>query len=164
MVKKRKALIAILVSLLLLLSLTVSLTPIISKAAAAATVSFSFDISGKQALTKTPSYQYRNATSVSNAWAVRLDYSNEPTVAHPDGSGKTATTFWLGIYNPKGTNPLGSKKYNVTEGGAYFDYFPAYEAASKKYVYLYACDNNYRLESYSASGKWNPATGKTPNN
>ncbi len=165
MVKNRKSLTAILVSLLLLLALTVSLTPIISNAAAtevSETVEFDFDIPEGQQIKRTKNYEKRNTTSVKNAWAVKLDYSDEPTLAHPYGGGNTKTTFWLGIYNPNGINPLGSKKYNVSEGKDKFDYLTALAKASNKNVYLYACDNDNRSISYSVSGRWNPATGRKP--
>ncbi len=80
-----------------------------------------------------------------------------------DPSVKTKTTFWLGIYNPNGINPLGSQKQIVLEDSGWH-YYSAYAAASKKEVYLYASDNGTKNKLYSVSGKWAPYSGHRPEN
>lgn len=116
--------------------------------------SYSLDIPKVQGLTHTTYTLYRNTNNTQNKWGVKLTYSNEHTKDHPDGSANTATTFWLGVDNPNGVNPMGSAKVVVTENSLFYTKSNAYAQASLKNVYLYASDNAATNAAYDVEGKW----------
>lgn len=92
-----------------------------------------------------------------------MSYSDEHTSAHLDGSGKTVTLFWLGIDNPKGTNPAGSARYAVLEDGGMY-YNKAYDSANGKKVAMYGKDNSTTNKRYGVEGIWSPNVGRSPSN
>lgn len=141
---------------MLIMSVTV-LSTTIASAATAPTVSFSFAIPELGALTKTTQSYKRNTDTVNDAWAITFETSNEPALLS-----KTKSTFWLGVNNPSGVNPMGSKKYIVKEGSGW-ENLTALPAASQKYVLLYASDNGTTNDEYSAGGRWTPNSGNKPN-
>lgn len=152
MIKTKNKLLKQLVSLFAVLLLFVTITG--SVTASAGTEDFSFDIPSSQGLVHTRNSYIRNTGKINQAWSVRMDYSDEGVSQY-----NTRTLFWLGIDNPNGINPLGSKKISVLENSGY-NYCSANEDASYKYVYLYASDNAKAQNAYSCSGKWNPASLK----
>lgn len=124
---------------------------------------FSFDILADGELVRGTAFRLRDTNKVSDAWAVKLKYSDEHTSAHPDGSGKTRTYFWLGIYNPSGTNPAGSKECLVLEDGGMY-YNKAYDSANGKKVAMYGKDNSTTNKRYGVEGIWSPNVGRSPSN
>lgn len=154
--KKLSIVIAMLVMLL-------SITPMASMAQSSSYTKFSFDILADGELVRGTAFRLRDTNKVSDAWAVNMSYSDEHTSAHPDGSGKTKTLFWLGIYNPNGTNPAGSKKVLVLEdGGTYYN--KAYDSANGKKVAMYGKDNSSTNKRYGVEGKWSPNVDRSPSN
>lgn len=154
--KKLSIVIAMLVMLL-------SITPIASMAKSSSYPKFSFDILADGELVRGTAFRLRDTNKVSDAWAVKLKYSDEHTSAHPDGSGKTRTYFWLGIYNPSGTNPAGSKECLVLEDGGMY-YNKAYDSANGKKVAMYGKDNSTTNKRYGVEGIWSPNVGRSPSN
>lgn len=147
----------------LFLALLMTVTVFSSTVVSAKSKEFNLDIKKSGEICRTTEKYLRDTTSVDDAWKIKLTYSDETTKGAPDGSAKTATKFWLGIYNKNGTNPVGSEKHNVIEGSGW-KYFSAKAAASNKEVYLYASDNNTTNSAYSVKGKWYPYSGHKPDN
>lgn len=112
-------------------------------------INFSFEIMAGMEPNHDKNGQRRSTSDVNNAWKVKLISSNEPTKAHPDGSAKTATKFYLGINNHSvKKNEVGSIQYNVLEGDE-AKYYAAYQKASPADVYLYGRDNNVTNHVYA---------------
>lgn len=127
-------------------------------------IDFTFEIRAEMVPNYDKNEQRRSTSDVNNAWKVKLTSSNEPTKAHPDGSAKTATKFYLGINNHSvKKNEVGSIQYNVLEGDE-AKYYAAYQKASPADVYLYGRDNNVTNHVYAVSGVWDEETGKKPTN
>lgn len=147
--KKLKKQLALTLSALILV---IAITPIV--ATATDKYSYALVIPRVQQLTHTPYTLYRNTNQTSNKWGVKLTHSNEHTAGHPDGSAKTGTTFWLGVDNPNGINPVGSKKVVATEGSLFYTKTEAFSNASLENVYLYASDNAATNASYDVEGYW----------
>lgn len=154
--KKLSIVIAMLVMLL-------SITPIASMAKSSSYTKFSFDILADGELVRGTAFRLRDTNKVSDAWAVNMSYSDEHTSAHLDGSGKTVTLFWLGIDNPKGTNPAGSARYAVLEDDGTY-YRKAYDSANGKKVAMYGKDNSTTNKRYGVGGKWSPNVNHPPSN
>lgn len=144
---------------ILFVMLILSVTVLSTTAASAATAKiriFNFDIPAKGELCHSKYSYYRNTDSVLDGWGLDFKYSDE-------GSVDTNTTFWLGIDNPNGINPVGSKKFVVLESkAAGMRSYSAYNAANREYVFLYASDNWTKNELYTISGEWTPNYGKPP--
>ena len=140
--------------LLLIMSFTILSATAVS-AAVPTEFSFRFDIPADGDLCRTGYSCLRATNSIKDAWGVDYDYGTESLKV------RTYATFWLGIHNPNGINPLGSKKYNIKEGTDWH-YLPAYAAASREYVYLYASDNSTSNDKYSAQGDWTPNAYRLP--
>ncbi len=142
----------------ILFVLLIMFVTILSATTASAFVKpFELDIPANGDLCRTSNRYLRDTSTIQDAWEIKFVYSDE------DPSVKTKTTFWLGIYNPNGINPLGSQKQIVLEDSGWH-YYSAYAAASKKEVYLYASDNGTKNKLYSVSGKWAPYSGHRPEN
>lgn len=152
MTKKKNKFIKQLVSLFAVLLLFVTITGSIT--ATAGTEDFTFDIPTNCGLVHTRNSYLRNTDKINRAWSVKMDYSNEGI-----SELNTRTTFWLGIDNPNGVNPMGSGKMSVLEGSGY-NYADANNDASYRYVFLYASDSAPTQKPYSCNGKWNPASLK----
>ena len=157
--KKQKKLIKKLSILFVMLILSVTVLSTTAASAATATIrKFNFDIPAKGALCHSKYSYKRNTDSTLDGWGLDFKFSDE-------GSGNSRTTFWLGIDNPDGINPMGSKKFVVTESlTAGMHSYSAYNAANREYVFLYASDNWEYNEQYTASGEWTPNCGKVPEN
>lgn len=116
-------------------------------------IDFNFWIKANQGFSHNGETRYRSTNDVNNAWKVNFKATTE--------SDDNLTSFHLGIYNSEGTNQTGSKKYVVQVGtGAH--YYPAYQRASDKHIYLYARNNSNTEEIYTVSGYWDEETGVTP--
>lgn len=112
-----------------------------------------FEIKANQGFSHDANKQYRSTNDVNDAWKVNFKKTSETE--------DNLTSFHLGIYNPDGTNPTGSKKY-VVEVGSGAHYYPAYQRASDQHVYLYARNNSQTEEIYTVSGYWDEETGISP--
>lgn len=119
-------------------------------------IDFSFEIKANQGYSHSEETRYRSTNDVNDAWKVNLKTTYECSE-----DGDTSTSFHLGIDNPEGTNQTGSKKYVVAaRSGAH--YYPAYQRASDKDIFLYARNNNNNEEVYTIKGYWDEETGITP--
>ncbi len=127
-------------------------------------IDFSFEILQEKKPSHDKNKKERSTKDVNNAWKVKMTSSNEPTKAHPNGSAKTATKFYLGIITASGkNNDVGSIQYKVIEGEE-AKYYAAYQKASPATVYLYGRDNNVTNNIYAVKGVWDEETGKSPTN
>ncbi len=150
--KLRKQLKQVISCALVCLVAVLSVSPLV--ATATDNYSYKLDIQRDGKYSHTSYMLYRNTNVKTNKWGVKLTHSNEPTKGHHDGSENTATRFWLGVNNPNGTNPEGSKKVNVKEGALTYTKTDAYANASLKNVYLYASDNSSTNVQYNVEGYW----------
>mgnify|MGYP002580652297 FL=1 len=144
---------------LMLLVVLLSASPFF--ATATASTDFSYTVEAKGQLVRVPGYKLRDTSDTYDAWKVRMTDSTEHTKEHTDGSAKTATLFWLGIYNKNGNNPMGSEKKKVVEGHDAY-YFAAYAASNNKKVALYAADNSSTNKQYNIKGYWSPNQNHKP--
>lgn len=144
---------------MLLLVVLMSASPFLATATAAE--DFTFTVEAKGELSRLSGYKLRNTSDTYDAWKVRMTDSTEHTKEHTDGSAKTATLFWLGIYNKNGNNPMGSEKKKVVEGHDAY-YFAAYAASNNKKVALYAADNSSTNKKYNIKGYWSPNQNHRP--
>lgn len=127
-------------------------------------IDFTFEIKAEMEPNHDKNKKERSTKDVNNAWKVKMTSSNEPTKAHPNGSAKTATKFYLGIITASGkNNDVGSIQYKVIEGEE-AKYYAAYQKASPATVYLYGRDNNVTNNIYAVKGVWDEETGKSPTN
>lgn len=109
--------------------------------------SFIFRIQGSYHNAQNPTGLYRNTNVNTNAWKVRLDYSEE--------GNKTITTFWLELKD--GTNA--SEAYAIKQGDP-ARYKPANDKGDYATVYLTGENNSYLAsDQYTVSGIWEPDTG-----
>lgn len=133
---------------------TISATALSSYAAVNNNIDYEFTILANGKVNKNSISQYRSTTNTRNSWKVNLLNSTESIYGT-----NTYTNFHLGVKNDFGINPKGSYSYSVLEkSGAH--YFPAFDNASKQYVYLYGCDNMTNNNAYQVSGHWDEETGK----
>lgn len=133
---------------------SVSAAAFSSYAAVNNNIDFQFTIVANGKVNKHSISQYRSTKNRYNSWKVNLTNSTESKYGT-----NTYTKFHLGIYNEFGINPKGSESYLVLEKSGNH-YFPAYETASEKYVYLYGFDNMSTNNAYEVYGKWDEETGK----
>lgn len=120
-------------------------------------LAYSFKIAAHQQWTHWHRDELRSTKNTKNAWKVNMIGSDEPTSAHPDGKGLTATTYRLSRYDNHSTAASGM--YNVKEySGAH--YYPANSKGSGTCVLLSGRDNNNIAKTYGVTGVWDEETGK----
>ena len=108
-------------------------------------LAYSFKIAAHQQWTHWNRDELRSTKNTKNAWKVNMIGSDEPTSAHPDGKGLTATTYRLSRYDNHST-------------GAH--YYPANSKGSGTCVLLSGRDNNNIAKTYGVTGVWDEETGK----